>query len=271
MPSDGCPPSLSESEWWPLPFPDRYSPTHRFYSDIDIDHIIAATGFPLPTTVRYYGMFSRSPSGITCVQKDKKPIKLEGRHALAIYMEQLARCYDEFRQLNDIPSTLECRNGYAQIANACQGLLDAIHEFSGIFDIDVMTGGTPEAPSVFIVENDVARPPRPDFQRSVVEVQNLLNWASWCRDGLGKNLSKNRHGGARKTQNRSFDRWICYLTAVFVWVFDKSPGLTRNSKPGPFLRYLDACVRPVLRDETPTAEGFRSRFLKLRKGGLIKR
>jgi hypothetical protein len=270
--ADGCPPSLPDQcGGWSLPALDGFPPTHRFYSDTDINLIIKTTGLLLPKTISHYGGFYMSESGITCVQEEQEPISVDGRRALAFSLEDVVRRYIALRQLDDFPSTLECRNKYAQIGSACERLLDSIHDTSAILNIDIITGGTSETPHAFIVDNDAARPPRPNFQRCVVELKNLLNWANWCCDGLGKNLKRNKHGGVRQKHASSFDHWMCCLTEIYVWVFDERPGLTRNtSRPGPFLRYLDACVRPVLGDDTPSAEGFRSRFLKLQNSGLIK-
>jgi hypothetical protein len=61
---------------------------------------------------------------------------------------------------------------------------------------------------------------------------------------------------------------IFYLSCLYERVFARPPGkfsVTPGKIGGPFVRFLDACLRPLIGNETPSPAGLRTRSQKVRR------
>ena len=133
---------------------------------------------------------------------------------------------------------------YDKVQQCCEALLDALDDLEGSFD-----AGT---------ENS---PPKPDGMRQLL--WQLHDWAQW-QSGL--RFEVRTHGGSRRSSDRAMDAWIAFLTRIYRFTLGKQPGFSVNGGrvSGSFVRYLDACIRPVL-GSAPRPEALRSRWQQLPK------
>jgi len=94
-------------------------------------------------------------------------------------------------------------------------------------------------------------------------ISRLKRWTSNARAeavSFGKLPNSDRHRG-----NVPLNSFIQALLNIYLEVFERDPSVaipaTGGPPSGPTIRYLQACIKPVLGDQSPTPDGLRKRII----------
>jgi hypothetical protein len=166
-----------------------------------------------------------------------------GRESLARLLSTALLGYTELSRGKEIIERRDWeRKKYKKMQQCCKTLLDAIDDLG-----DCLDAGRP------MDLNDVRQ-----------LVRQCHDWAQW-QSGLRSEV-ENTRGRDWRSSDFAMDTWIKVLAEIYRLVFGKEPGFSVNDGrvTGPFARYLDACIRPVL-GNAPGPEALRSRWQRLAK------
>ena len=104
----------------------------------------------------------------------------------------------------------------------------------------------------------------------IADLSRLQEWLDWRATNM-QPLKKSEHGGSRRKRMAPIDLWVRCLADIYSYVFDRDPAFSVDvatyDTGGSFARYLDACIRPILGDATPSPQALRSRFRRLSRDG----
>ena len=234
----------------------RDIPVVPFYSDKDIDAIIKAVGrFPSETMlyVRPAYLYLASDGGYG-------PVEISRRWALEDGIQYAAKVYLGERRFDKSPTDLELHRECKNALSLCKTLVNMLSNQRGSLFGGLILSGT-------------AEPECPNVQQIIADLSQLQEWLAWRATNI-QSSKKSGHGGSRRKSLASFNLWVRHLADIYRYVFELDPAFSvdRDTQDtgGAFARYLDACIRPILAEETPTPQALRSRFRRLQREGQFK-
>jgi hypothetical protein len=236
----------------PIPSPAAL-PVAPIYSDKDIDAIIRAVGrFPSET------MLYVQPGYLYLVGGGSYgPVAISRRDALEGGIQYAAKVYLGERRFDKSPTDLKLYREHKNAILQCKTLADMLYNQRGS-----LSGG--------LILSVTKEPACPNVQEMLADLLQLQEWLTWRATNI-QPLEIFEHGGNRRKSLASLDLWVRYLADIYRYVFDRDPAFSvsvdvdTQDTGGPFARYLDFCIRPILGDATPTPQALRSRFRRLQK------
>ena len=227
-----------------------------FYSDKDIDAIIEAVG-RLPSETMLYvrpGYLYLGGDG------NYGPVEISRRRALENGIQYAAKVYVGEKQFDKQLTGLELHREYKDVISLCETLVNTLYNQKGSLFSGLILSVTKE-------------PECPNVQQIISDLSRLQEWLTWRATNI-QPLKKSGHGGSRRKRTAPIDLWVRYLADIYPYVFDRDPAFSVDvatyDTGGPFARYLDACIRPILGDATPSPQALRSRFRRLSRDGHFK-
>lgn len=256
------------------------------YSEADIDRIIEAMG-GLPD--RLFDDAQASPDGSGIVTTE-----IDARTALTRQLEELAALWAHEILESRRPSPKEMAATYAGIEHAAAYLLKALglstteqpsalsdHIRRGLHGEAIreadQIGGFPELPPIrFAVQGHEALDYRaPEKVRQVVEgIVQLRGWAVEAKDRATRKITPKL---ADNEGDKALDSLFRGYIALWLEFFGEMPGTSynviSNNAGGPFVRFVDTALAPLLGNAAPTPNAIRDRTRRLlrRKGTSRKR
>jgi hypothetical protein len=261
--------------------PKALSQDHRFYSDDDIEAIIAAAG----GTVR--GRVAR----------------LRQRQALSERLEVVAHNYTQCCQFQTEPTAKQIADAMSDIEAAAAKLIAALHVPEAMDEDPIapmpaaLRSGALQAQAA--LEAGHGPPKRSGaglLRDSVHGVYRLHRWAETAKRRWAETYKRDsnqpdrphaqsdgdvywsepRLEPARSTPrakrhvgNEELDRLFRGLAGIWTGLFKRriATSVGNLAHPGevggPMVRFFSACLTPILKDKTPTSKAIRGRILRL--------
>jgi hypothetical protein len=233
--------------------PQALSQDHRFYSDEDIEAIIAAAG----GTVR-----ARVP-------------RLRRWPALSERLEVVAHNYTQCSQFQTEPTAKQIADAMPDIEAAAAKLIATLH-VSEAMDEDPLASmpaalrfGALQAQAALEAGHGLPKRSGAGLLRdSVHGVYRLQRWSQNVQARLRTAQATPR--AKRHIGDEELDRLFGDLAGIWTKLFRRriaaSVSGEASANPGqggPTVRFFSACLKPILKDKTPTSKAIRGRLLLL--------
>jgi hypothetical protein len=251
------------------------------YSDAQLDRIVAAVGGLPDGDYQEYQPTDENAQlddeiRAFCMDSELKPrerYRAKPRHD--VLMERLGRAVwwwdlTQRRKESETFSPHQLAARTRRIETAAKQLLTALGaDSSGSFDampdqlIWALGDETrPEAEKLAREMGQEFDPPRLMLARAISQIINLRKWAERAAkkaEGGGKVAREARHEA-----DKAFDGFVASLAGIYFEVFERRPGCARtNNQPaGPFLRFVKACLEPLLGGDMPSDFALEKRIRK---------
>lgn len=257
-PLAACPPwpttyAASRSMITPMPSDDAI-PFRRddasTYSEANLDEIIKAVGELPPSPVRHGDLYS------TVVRKEDNAPFVDRRAELRSMLNFIAAFHGRLFSMEQIMK-FGCSPKAAH--DQFKEFLRAVSDFESALAAAtpyILPG--PDGRSYVEFYGDSPSPPRPDCSMLRQGLAQARAWAEWnCSISLPRGPSE--HGGRRARPPNHLCVIVSYLGTMYLHIFERAPGVSTVGKEvgGPFIRYLEACLRPLLGDMTPSRKALR--------------
>lgn len=238
-----------------------------FYSDADIDDIIRAAG-RLPAGDVPHTRFNPDTG-------DSETVQAPRRIALQEQLESAARNFVGKAEWSNRPTPKQRAQALQKIENAATKLLKALYVSSDLDPDSIPAALRHGALLAFAhLEADKLGGPPEYLAQSLLRdallgVGRLQRWANAAR--LRNEQQPPTPRGQRHKGAEALDEFFGSLAGIWMDVFEGLPARSvgRIGAPnegiadGPFVRFVEACLRPILGDATPSRDAIGSRVKKL--------
>lgn len=220
-----------------------------FYTDQDIDRIVEAAG-PLPDGEVEHRRPVPDGTGFETVIVFR-------REALSDRLESAARAWDIAAQFQTKPTTIQAAESHERIAKCAARLLKAL-EMPEAGDLDDMPPAIRYGPMLAYAEAEGQ-----NLDEAVLVVQGILRWSRQAAEEEMEPRSVSHEG------DTALNALFRSLIRIWVEIFEQKITTRETTLKGgstraaPTIRFVQAALRPILKDATPSTESIRDRVRRL--------
>jgi hypothetical protein len=246
--------------------PEDHLGGQSYYTEADIDRIIATCPTGLPETMVDFPTSTPDGSDTVDVPNDRRTV-------LTIRLEDLAASYFSSRSWQEKPTPSETVRQLHAIEAAGRTFLDAL---------GMPEGGNPDdIPThiLFALRRIAGRhgaPNAPAAVRDKIQVIQILR--QWIAEAKVDAEQKVRPHAKRNTVNQATRQLLGDLVGIWIGIFDQdirtsvgAPGRHREGQAGgPMIRFIQACIEPL--GLQLSAHAIRERIKPFQRmlGGMVK-
>ena len=258
--------------------PQGIRPGHRFYSDDDIEKIIDAAG-GLPDGEVEHEVLVDGPDGIRYETR-----RVPRRQALVERLKQAAHAYTVLSEFQTEPTAKQISDAMADIEAAAAKLIAALHLPEAI-DQDPLASmpaalryGALQAQAALEAERLGGLPKWSGAGLLSDSVRGVYRLRRWARNAKARSRTARQTSRAKRhVGDEALNALFGDLAGIWIDVFERpiatSVGESANARKagGPMVRFFSACLKPILKDKTPTSKAIRARVLILFPGRTARR